>query len=279
MADGLGDRCKAFEQIEAGRAVMPGLPILARLDGRAFHTFTRGMRRPYDEAMQRCMIETARHLVLKTHPAIAYTQSDEITLCWPGTGGDSEALFGGRYQKLTSVLAGLASCRFMQLAMESMPERAGLLPHFDCRVWEVPTQQDVADVLIWREDDATKNSITMAARAHYSDKQLFEKHSGDKHEMLHAKGINWNDYPAAFKRGTYLQRKTVQRTLAEAERQRIPEQHRPPVDAEFARTEVAVIDMPPVRRVVNLLAVIFEGAVPVERSANASAPAPVSPDA
>src|SRR5690349_24879817 len=98
--DGLGDRCKAFEAAEAGRRAMRGLPLLARLDGRAFHTFTRDLARPYEPAMSRCMIETARFLVQQSNALVGYTQSDEITLAWYEP---SQSLVGyefdGRFQK------------------------------------------------------------------------------------------------------------------------------------------------------------------------------------
>jgi tRNA(His) guanylyltransferase len=264
--DGLGDRCKQFEMAEAGRRALRGIPLLARLDGRAFHTFTRDLRRPYDEAMSRCMIETTRTLVREATALVGYTQSDEITLAWyEPSQSPSDYGFDGRFQKLASVLAGMASVRFFQLLLEHLPAKAGELPHFDCRIWQVPTLEDAADVFIWREDDATKNSITMAARAVYSDRELHEKDSSVKQEMLFQKGINWNDYPGYFKRGSYLQRRTTQKTLSEAERARIPEAHRPPADATFERTEVALLELPPVRKIGNLQAVLFERAAPEAR--------------
>lgn len=266
MSDGLGDRCKAYEQAEAGHSAMRCLPLLARLDGRAFHTFTRGLRRPYDEAMSRSMIETARQLVGKTHAAVGYTQSDEITLAWHQPGEHSQLMFNGRFQKLASVLAGLASVAFYKEIAQRLPSKAGELPHFDCRVWQVPTIRDAIDVFIWREDDATKNSIAMAAQSVCSHKELHGKHTGDMQEMLHDKGINWNDYPAFFKRGTYLQRKTSPRTLTEVERIRIPEAHRPESDATFERSEVVELDMPPIRRIPpgDRVAALFGGAPAVE---------------
>lgn len=265
MTDALGDRCKAFEQAEAGRAAMPGLPLLVRLDGRSFSNFTRGLARPYDKRMSRCMIETTRYLVQHTHALVGYTQSDEISLAWHHPESGSDLLFGGKFQKLTSVLAGMASARFCQLVVAHIPEKADRTPHFDCRVWQVPTLQDAADVFIWREDDATKNSVTMAARSVYSDRELFEKCTSAKHDMLHAKGINWNDYPAFFKRGAYLQRRTQRKALTDEERMRIPEKHRPDCGAMFERTEVVEVDMPPIRRVLNLLEALFAGAEAVLR--------------
>ena len=130
----------------------------------------------------------------------------------------------------------------------------------------MPTLEDAAEVFIWREDDATKNSITMAAGAYYADRELEGKNSSVKQEMLWQKGVNWNDYPAFFKRGTYLQRRAALRTLTDEERARIPEAHRPPIGATFERTQVVELELPPVRKIGNLGAVLFERAEPVDRA-------------
>ena len=265
--DGLGDRCKEFEAAEAGRRAMRGLPLLARLDGRAFHTFTRDLKRPYDHGMSVAMIETTRYLVREMTAAVGYTQSDEITLAWfESSQSTADYGFDGRFQKLASVLAGMASTRFYQLVLEHLPDKASATPHFDCRVWQVPTLADAADVFVWREDDATKNSITMAAGAYYSDAELEGKNSSVKQEMLWQKGVNWNDFPAFFKRGSYLQRRTFDRALTDEERVRIPEAHRPPLGATFQRTQVMELELPPVRKIANLSAVLFERADPVPKS-------------
>lgn len=246
---------------EAGRRAMRGLPLMARLDGRAFHTFTRGMTRPYEHGMSMSMIETTRYLVQEMMALVGYTQSDEITLAWyePSSSLNDYA-FDGRFQKIASVLAGMASARFGQLVAQHLPSKAGETPHFDCRVWQVPTLQDAAEVFVWREDDATKNSISMAACAYYADRELDGKSSGDKQELLFQKGVNWNDYPPFFKRGTYLQRRTFDRALSDEERARIPEAHRPAAGATFKRSQVVELELPPVRKIANLTAVLFERA-------------------
>lgn len=264
--DSLGDRCKKLEAAEASRRAMRGLPLLARLDGRAFHTFTRDLERPYDLGMSTMMIETTRYLVHHMNALVGYTQSDEITLAWyEASQSTSDYAFDGRFQKLASVLAGMASARFYKLLLEHLPHKAEETPHFDCRVWQVPTLQDAVDVFVWREDDATKNSITMAACAHYPDAELEGKHSGEKQELLWQKGVNWNDYPAFFKRGTYLARRTSQRELTEEERARIPEAHRPPPGKLFERASVVDLELPPIRKVANAAAVLFERAAPQPR--------------
>jgi tRNA(His) 5'-end guanylyltransferase len=258
--DGIGDRCKGYELAEASRRAMRGLPLLARLDGRAFHTFTRDLNRPYEHGMSVAMIETTRYLVQEMTALVGYTQSDEITLAWfESSQSASDYSFDGRFQKLASVLAGVASARFYQLSLEHLPGKAKETPHFDCRVWQVPTLDDAADVFVWREDDATKNSITMAAGAYYSDAELDGKNSS-------VKGVNWNDFPSFFKRGTYLQRRSFERTLTDEERARIPEAHRPPIGATFQRTQVVELDLPPVRKIANLSAVLFERVEPMPKS-------------
>jgi tRNA(His) guanylyltransferase len=263
----LGERCKRFESIEADRAAMPGLPLLARLDGRAFHTYTRGLRRPFDERLSRTMIDTARTLVAELHARVGYTQSDEITLLWHEPGGVPDALpFSGRFQKLASVLAGLASARFSLLAAERIPERAGQLAVFDARVWTVPTLEDALDVFVWREDDATKNSVSMAASSVAEERTLAGLSTAERHDLLHRHGINWNDYPPFFKRGVYVQRRPRTRALTDEERARIPVEHQPAAGALVTRSDVIEIEMPPLRRVANALGVLVHAEEPRPRA-------------
>ncbi len=256
--DSLGDRCKQYEMAEAGRCAMRGLPLLARLDGRAFKTYTRGLRRPFDEALSECMRETTKFLVDQTNAAIGYTQSDEITLVWHvqvDTFEDSRRVpdfpFKGRFQKMTSILAGMTSAKFNKLAAILLPKKAHLTPHFDCRTWQVPSIFDVIDVLIWREADCQKNSVSMASSAYYSHKQLHGKTSSERHDMLHAKGVNWNAYPAHFKRGVYFARRLESHVLSEQERAKIPEKHRLLVGTIVTRSEIVDLELPPIRTCID----------------------------
>ena len=259
--DALGDRMKMYEGMEAARRLMPGLPVMARLDGRSFHTFTRGMPRPYHAPMSQAMIETARYLVTETHSAFAYTQSDEITLGFWNEDPKSQMLFDGRIQKLTSVLASLASVKFNQEVLARMPDKAHLLPVFDARVWSLPTLDEMANAVLWRSLDCTKNAITMAASAYYSHKELHGKSSADKHQLLHEKGVNFVNYPAFFKDGTLLRRELVERELSPAELSRIPEKHRP--SGPVTRSVVSEVDLPPFAWLSNKVGVLFNGEPPV----------------
>ena len=259
MIDKMGDRLKMFEGIEAGRILIPNLPICVRVDGRAFHTFTRGMNRPYDERMSKAMIETMKYLVKKTDACIGYVQSDEISLVLSDT---KDPLFGGRVQKLTSIIAAMATAKFNDEIHKSFPDKP--LAEFDCRVWNVPNRTEAANTILWREFDATKNSISMAARSVYSDNQLLNKNSSEKQEMLWQKGINWDKYPVFFKRGTYARRVVMERKLTPDELKDLPEHHeaRKNPDMVFTRSEIKEIEMPIFSAVENREAVIFDGAEP-----------------
>ena len=262
--ESMGDRHKAFEARETQHKVMPGLPVLVRLDGRAFHTFTRGLIRPFDERLSRSMIETTKFLVEETHASIGYTQSDEISLAYPCTDPSKPVMFDGRIQKLCSILASTATAKFNQQILANIPEKAHLLPLFDARVYQYPTLALTAESFLWREADATRNSLTMAAHAYYSHKELHKAGYAKKHDLLHAKGINWNDYSAAQKRGAYVRRETVLKELTLDELARIPEKHRP--TGPVLRSILKELDMPPIHRVTNIEGVLFFGEKPVERS-------------
>jgi tRNA(His) guanylyltransferase len=262
----LSDRMKLYEGIGAGQMCIPNLPIIARVDGRAFHTWTRGMQRPYDEPLQRLFDEVTKFLLEETDAVIGYTQSDEINLILYNDGKvDSQVLFDGRVAKLTSVLASIATAKFNALVPNLIPSKIGRLAYFDCRVWNVPNEQEAVNCLIWRELDATRNSIQMAAQSQYSQKQLQNKNTSEMQEMLWQKGINWNDYPARFKRGGYFKRSLVERKFTADELENLPLQHdaRKNPDLTIKRHVIQQMNLPPLLRVSNRVEAIFGGAEPI----------------
>ena len=212
--ESLGARMKRYEAAEAGRRLMPLLPVLARLDGRGFSTFTRGLERPFDARLSALMIEATRALVEETGARVGYTQSDEISLLWYTTNSKHPLFFDGRVQKMVSVLAALATVEFNRGLLAVLPEYAARRPVFDCRVWQVPNPEEAANTFLWRELDATKNSLSMAARARFPQQDLHGRSGAELQDMLHGAGINWNDSPASFKRGTYVQRRAVRRRFS-----------------------------------------------------------------
>lgn len=242
---------------------MPGLPVLARLDGVGFHNFTKGLKRPYDASMSQCMQRTARFLLDYFQATVVYTQSDEITLGWLNEDSDvqTKLMFSGKYQKLCSTMAARASVAFNKELKLYLPQKIDEDPVFDCRVWQVPTLRLAAENFLWRELDATKNSITMAASAYYSHGELHKVNGKDKKGMLMEKGINWNDYPDFFKKGMYFRKESISVTMTPAELERIPEKFRP--KSPVLRNVILEIKMPKITSVTNYLDVLFKGQDPI----------------
>jgi tRNA(His) guanylyltransferase len=227
MADTLGDYMKDLEGVEASRRAVKGMPIIARLDGRAFHTFTHGLKRPFDENLTKLMQNTTQYLVEETNALIGYTQSDEITLVWnlPESSA-SQYLFDGRFQKMCSILSATATAFFNKHLAEALPSKKDWLPLFDARVWQVPTLHDAYLALQWREKDAIKNSITMVALSHFSHNELQNVNGDIKREMLMDIGDPWEGYASCYRKGSYFKRVEERRQLTEEEMAKIPERHR-----------------------------------------------------
>lgn len=263
--DDLGDRLKSYESQETERKLLPGVPIYARIDGRGFSKFTRDMERPFDKRMMAAMTDALTHVVDKSGATLGYTQSDEISLAWANTDHKSEVWFGGKIHKLTSVLASMTTIAFVDGIMNNFLDWQLYLlrmPHFDCRVFQVPNLDELANCFLWRNLDASKNSVSMAAHHYYSHAELQGKSGAQKQEMLFQKGINWNDYPAQFKRGIFVRKQTVQKPFDSQEWASIPIQHRPALDTLLFRSEMHTFDLPPLNRVKNRVACLFEAAAP-----------------
>ena len=173
MTDAFGDRMKSYERTEAGRRALPLLPIMIRLDGKGFSRWTRGLERPYDVRLSETMVHITERLVEELGACIGYTQSDEISLVLYSDDYHQEVYFGGKFQKLVSVSASMATALFNQRSAEQFPDKP--LAFFDSRVWTVPNLTEAANAFLWREIDATKNSVSMAARHYYSHKKLHKK--------------------------------------------------------------------------------------------------------
>ncbi len=266
----LGDRMKLYEGFESERRFMPRLPVIARIDGRAFHSFTRGLERPFDSRLRELMFKCTRFLVEETNALIGHTQSDEISLIWHPAETNSEIFFGGKVLKMASQLAALASVAFNRMLPEILPDKDSEHPTFDARVWNVPDRQEAVNYLIWREQDSIRNSISMAARAVFSHNQLHKKTGDEMQEMMfQEKGINWNDYPVGCKRGLYVRRTTVVRKFDMDEIDNLPAKHeaRRNPDLVVERSYIDTIDLPQLTKMENLIAVIFEGEKPLTKSA------------
>lgn len=251
--DSLGDRQKNYES-QTVQHLMPLVPIICRVDGRAFSTFTKGLERPFDTNLSNLMVETTKFLVQETNAKIGYTQSDEISLVWYNTEIGTESFFDGKVLKMVSVIASMATAVFNRFLPEHLPNKATKLAFFDARVFNVPTDWEATNYLIWREMDATRNSISMAAQAKFSHNQLHKKNCAQMQEMLFQNyGINWNDYPSAQKRGTYVQKREVVYVDNNA-------------GTSYARKRMQILDIPPLKKIANREGVVFRYEDPILKS-------------
>ena len=267
MKDALGDRMKFYEKRETGRKFLPKIPIVARMDGRGFHRFAKKLKKPFDLEFRNLMIELTQYLVKETSAKVGYTQSDEISLLFFSDNVKSQIFFDGKIFKMISTLSALTSVMFNEFKEKyDVPHMMKTFPAtFDCRVWELPNKAEAVNVFMWREFDAGKNSVQMAAQSVFSHNSLMNKDSKMMQEMLFQKGINWNDYDPLFKRGTYIQKRIIEKNFTAEELEKLPPKHnaRTNPDLKIKRTLIDILDLPPLQKVINRTEVFFEGAEPL----------------
>lgn len=193
----LGDRMKRYEA--ATRYVLPPRThTILRVDGRSFHTLLKDAERPFDHEFMDCMGEVAQALCERiTGTVFAYTQSDEVSLLVEDfKRHETEPWFGGVVQKIVSNAASIAT-RVFDRAWEREGE-----PGFDARVYTIPDASEVANYFLWRQRDAERNSISMAAQSMFSTSALHGVNTVEMQDMMRQKGIVWDDYTERAKRGT-----------------------------------------------------------------------------
>jgi tRNA(His) guanylyltransferase len=174
------------------------LPVIIRLDGKTFHTFTRGMQRPFDERFMEAMIGTAEAVCKHVqNTVLAYVQSDEISLLLHNYRRlDTQPWINNELQKIVSISASVASS-----FMSRHYNREAL---FDSRAFVLP-ETEVVNYFLWRQLDASRNSVNMLAQSLFSHKDLQGLSNAQlQDKMMLEKGVNWNDLPTCKKRGTCL---------------------------------------------------------------------------
>lgn len=257
---------KGLERRETDRTFLPYNPVYARIDGRSFSKFTKGLERPFDQTLADIMQAVTCKLVQDTSAVIGYTQSDEISLVWETTKPNEEMFFSGKVQKLCSVLSGIASSAFVVECVKAggvLEEKAmKSIPHFDARVFQVPNRTEAVNALIWREKDAIKNAISMAACHHFSHKSLQGLKGTEKVMKMMEAGIDFGDYPERFRKGVFVRNVTSEIPMSEEIRSKIPEKKRPPKGVMIVRSAVTPVIMPVLTQIANRNEVIFEGAEP-----------------
>ena len=212
MKDELGERMKEFYENRTRHTLPRRTYTIIRLDGKAFHTYLKGFKRPYDERIMRVMDNTAIALCKQIQGAkMAFVQSDEISIVLTDFDDiKTDAWFDGNIQKIVSVSASIATVAFnngMYLDEEILASMEKVA-YFDSRVFTIPDPKEVINYFIWRQQDATRNSIQMGAQSLYSQKELHGKNTDQLQELMFQKGQNWNDYPTGFKRGRVIVKET-----------------------------------------------------------------------
>ena len=225
--DDLGTRMKEFYEQIPKTKLMRRTPVIIRIDGKAFHSFTKGFRRPFDEILIKSMQETTKYLCENIQGCVlGYTQSDEITLVLVDYKKlNSSAWFDYEVQKMCSIAASMATmafnkafsknvCKFVDETYKNQTHKEQRIycgtilkamekgAMFDARVFNIP-KEEVTNCLYWRQLDASRNSVQMVGQANFSHKELQNKSCNMIQDMLMTqKGINWNDLPTYQKRGT-----------------------------------------------------------------------------
>ena len=242
MKDALGDRMKGFYEDRYRIYLTRRMPVIIRVDGNAFHTFTRGLEKPFDGDFMIIMQETCASLCKSIQGCVGgYVQSDEISLLLVDYNTiTTDAWFDYNLQKVTSLAAARATMTFNGLIRNLVDEQRSLtvlcaqqseafyldeevIRHinkynlwepkidramFDARAFNIP-KEEVTNYFIWRQKDATRNSIQAAGQAVFSHSELNGKSQSDIQEMLFQKGINWNDYSTPEKRGSFVRRRVT----------------------------------------------------------------------
>jgi tRNA(His) guanylyltransferase len=236
--DNLGDRMKGYENIPR-TYLTRRMPVIIRIDGKAFHSFTKGFQKPFDSVLMESMWETTKYLCENIQGCkVGYTQSDEISLLLTDYETiTTSAWFDKNIQKMVSISASMATLAFNKMFYEqyklflninqNTKELYDLINNyyrkintalFDSRVFTIP-KEEVNNYFIWRQQDATRNAIQMIGQANFSHKQLQNKNCNQIQEMLfQEKELNFNDLPTYQKRGACIVKESYDKDGAERTR-------------------------------------------------------------
>lgn len=215
MKDDLGDRMKEFYEGRTKYKLPRRTNTIIRLDGKAFHTFTRGFEKPFDKTLSDAMDNTAKALCENIQGAVmAYVQSDEITILLTDYKKlTTDAWFDGNIQKIVSVSASMATGYFNSFINYDRPDDTRLMAFFDSRVFTIPDREEVINCFLWRQQDAVRNSISMVAQSLYTHKELNGKDCNEMQEMSFQKGVNWNNIDDGWKRGRMIIKTQTEKSI------------------------------------------------------------------
>jgi tRNA(His) guanylyltransferase len=198
----LGDRMKGYEKTFSGIA-LKRTPLMIRVDGKAFHTFTKGFDKPFDKALMQAMVSSAMCAAKEMQGfKVAYIQSDEVTFCLTDYDTiETQGWFGYKIQKMVSISAALMTAAFNQ---NFKTDKTDKVPIFDSRAFSLP-KSEVINAFLWRALDWKRNSLQMLCQSNFSHKEMHCKNQIHMHEMLHGIGKSWTkDLSEQERNGTFL---------------------------------------------------------------------------
>lgn len=232
--DTLDDRMKNAYEYRYRMYLPDRIPVIIRLDGKAFHSFTRGLKKPFDALFVKTMQDTMEYLCSNIQGCkFGYVESDEISLClWNWSKNESDAWFGNNLQKMVSISASMAGVAFNRYWNRNVAEylcaeycsncesliteeedkyrttiknkAETLMPIFDSRAFIIPAEE-VHNYFVWRQNDCMRNSIQGLAQSLYSEREIHCINTSKlQNKMFSEKGVNWNDYSVVERRGTCI---------------------------------------------------------------------------
>lgn len=262
--DTLGNWCKFLEKNFSLNQAIPTLPIIIRLDGVNFSKWTKGLDKPFDANLNQLMVDLTKCLVKETNAIVGYSQSDEITLILHSPYRQNQLYHNGKKHKILSKLTGVCVNYFNEKRRELLPHH-DKMANFDCRMYQVPTLKDAVAQLLWRELDATKNSINLLGQSYFSHNSLQGLNGNQiQNKLMTEKGVNWNDLPAKYKRGVYVRRYTKETPFNITELESLPAKHQARFNPNLIikRTVIEEIEFPVMSKILNPVDVIFHQVEP-----------------
>lgn len=261
----LSDWCKWLEKNFSNEVMIPTLPVIIRLDGNNFSKWTNGLEKPFDKKLTELMVETTKFLVKETNAIVGYTQSDEITLILYSSERKKSVYNDGKKQKILSKLTGKCVTFFNTKRIELLPTH-NKIANFDCRIYQTPTLQDACAQLLWRENDATRNSVSMLAQSLFSHSELQNLNTDEMQDkMMLEKGVNWNNLDVNLKRGTYIKRIVTSKPFTEEDLKSLPPRHKAHKNPDLVieRSVISEVIYPIFSKIINKEDVIFSDAFPI----------------
>jgi tRNA(His) 5'-end guanylyltransferase len=222
----LGEKVKMYETKFTGQKIDPSLPFVIRLDGHCFSRFTQGLKKPYDYNLYQAFVNTTMYLMKEFQATTAYTHSDEISLLFypqktRNDVGWREPLFGGRIQKMITIVCGMCTMFFnkelFNIFSDKKEDYADKEPtfnrminsqsYFDARIFQLPNDVEMFSYIYWRSQvDCKKNHVYGLARKHFTKGELHKKSTNERVAMLAEKDIIWDNEPACFRRGSFFKK-------------------------------------------------------------------------